>query len=307
MYYYTAYGLLFSSQVELPEFMPADKSQNYEVSIRLGDVPEHLENPLSTGVLYQADAHSFLLNVDNVARYLVEEGKKITIYPYPQALAGDIRVFLLGSCLGALLHQRGMLALHASAVATEQGAAVFIGPSGAGKSTLLNALLQRGYTMLADDITLVSPAGDSGPEVIPGFPRTKLWADAARQLQINISGLTRTRPQLEKYEYHVPEQLAVKPAEIKHIYHLNMNNNNELSLCEISKMYAMQTLVLNTYRHQYLDGLAMRESHFHLLTEVAQEVSIFKVTRPRGGLCRIGELSDIIEEKMKNDFSGLRP
>ena len=69
------------------------------------------------------------------------------------SLGSDIRVFLLGSCLGALLHQRGVLALHASAIETDQGAVLFMGDSGMGKSTTLQAFIKRGYKMLADDIT----------------------------------------------------------------------------------------------------------------------------------------------------------
>ena len=51
----------------------------------------------------------------------------------------DVRVFLLGSCIGALLHQRGILVLHAGAIHTDKGAVLFTGPWGIGKSTLLAA------------------------------------------------------------------------------------------------------------------------------------------------------------------------
>ncbi|MEM7116765.1 MAG: hypothetical protein AAF614_30310 [Chloroflexota bacterium] len=281
MHTYTTYGLRITSQLELPEFLPSQATEPIDVTIRMGKVPLSLPSPKGKGILYEANEQQFLLKIDHIARYFVQAGNSITIDPRPEALSSDIRVFLLGSCLGALLHQRGIFALHASAINTTHGAVLFTGPSGIGKSTLLNAFLQQGYKMLADDIAAIFIAKDQTPMIMPAFPRTKLWEDSAQALQIDTATLARTRPKLKKFEHYVPQQFEPNPQPIHRIYHLNTRNGASLSLEPIPKMRTVQTLVLNTYRHQFLDGLAMRDTHFQLLTKVAQHIPIMRVTRPR--------------------------
>ena len=63
-------------------------------------------------------------------------------------------------------------------------------------------------------------------------------------------------------------------------------------------MRAVQLLIRNTYRHQYLDGLAMREEHFQLLTELAKMISVATVSRPRTPY----RLDDLVDALLQ-DFS----
>jgi serine kinase of HPr protein (carbohydrate metabolism regulator) len=62
--------------------------------------------------------------------------------------------------------------LHASAVASEGRAVLISGPSGAGKSDLALRLLDRGFTLVSDDRTLVRKDGErliaSAPPNIAG-------------------------------------------------------------------------------------------------------------------------------------------
>jgi len=60
--------------------------------------------------------------------------------------------------LPALIHQRGGVLLHASAVSTRGRAVVFLAPSRTGKSTLTVALGRRGFHPVADDILGVIPS-----------------------------------------------------------------------------------------------------------------------------------------------------
>ncbi len=142
---YKTYGLTIDSEISLPELIPqtnrneqdaARASQQGIVQIRLGAVPEQLEHPTGQGVLYQASANQFLLSMNHIARYLVRNGNEIIIQPALNALESDIRVFLLGSVFGALLHQRELLVLHASAIGTDAGAVLFTGPSGIGRCSV---------------------------------------------------------------------------------------------------------------------------------------------------------------------------
>ena len=62
--------------------------------------------------------------------------------------------------------------LHASTVALDGRAVMISGPSGSGKSDLALRLLDRGFTLVSDDQTIVKRAGDrlvaSAPPTIAG-------------------------------------------------------------------------------------------------------------------------------------------
>src|SRR5438067_2861050 len=62
--------------------------------------------------------------------------------------------------------------IHASTVAIDGRAVLITGPSGCGKSDLALRLLDRGFTLVSDDQTIVKRAGErllaSGPPTIAG-------------------------------------------------------------------------------------------------------------------------------------------
>jgi hypothetical protein len=298
MYVYQAYQLTIRADFPLPELLPGtDSEAPPDVVIRYGPVPATLEGATGKGVLYQATSNRFLLAMDGVARYLVQDGNEIIVQPAPAGLDSDVRVFLLGSCLGALLHQRGLLVLHAGAVHTDQGAVLFTGPSGSGKSTLLGELLRRGHTMMVDDVCAVvlDPAG--APLVLPGYPRTRLWADAASKLQHDAGDMVRTRPSLEKYERQVAEQYWDQPAPLHRIYLLTAVNRDQLGLEPQPRIHTFSIMLHNTYRRTFLDGLQMRAAHFDLIAAVARQTGVTRVIRPSQPF-RLQELADLIERDL---------
>lgn len=304
-YTYTAYELIFQSEIPLPE-LPiyinghGSNGANYPkpvVNIRIGSVPQELDDPLGKGAVYQASANQFLLKMDNIARYLVQNGNEIIIDPAPGALESDIRVFLLGSCFGALLHQQERLVLHASAIHTKAGAVLFTGPSGMGKSTLLGEMLNRGYPMIVDDVCAVEPDERGLPIVLPGYPRTRLWADSAKALAVETEGLERTRPSLEKFERQLPEQFWEQPVPLHHIYHLTATNNDELRIEPLSPIHTFGAVLHNSYCHAVLDGLEMRQPHFKQVSAVSTNVGVSQVVRPSGAF-KLKELADLIEEDL---------
>jgi hypothetical protein len=147
---------------------------NPDVTIDFGKFPQSIENPLFSGVRFQTSGQKFLLTVDKIARYYVVDGKSITIEPFVNADMDEVRLFLLGSAFGALIHQRGLLPFHGSSLKIGNSAIILSGLSGAGKSTLAAAFRQKGYQILSDDVSVISFLNDQIPIVHPGYPQMKL-------------------------------------------------------------------------------------------------------------------------------------
>ncbi|NCJ08053.1 hypothetical protein GS597_16365 [Synechococcales cyanobacterium C] len=278
MYTYRAYGLMFSLEFPCPELLPAKGEP--DVVVRYGDIPTSLKNPQVQGVLYEAQSNQFLLKLENVAYYLVQNGNEIVIAPHPEATADEVRLFLLGSCLGALLHQRGILVMHASAIQTDRGAVLFVGASGNGKSTLLGSLLQRGYPMMADDVTGIVLNEYGKPLVLPAYPQVKLWHDACQQLAQPIENLRAVRSQLEKYAVPTHHQFVDQPVPLYGVYVLRVHNRPDMLLECLEDSEKFEIFLGNTYRQRFLDGLNMRLPHFHLATVAANAAQVTRVTRP---------------------------
>jgi hypothetical protein len=214
-----------------------------------------------------------------VARYLIVNGQQIWIEPDADSAESDVRLFLLGSALGALLHQRRMLPLHASAIQTANGAALFVGPSGRGKSTLLAALTQRGYAMLTDDVTALDVDAAGHVTAFPSMPYMRLWADMATQLQQPIEEKLRVRPSLDKYLLPVA-RFCAEPLPVRAIYALHIGQFPDIRLQPVGNQQRFEILANNTYRAEFLAGLGLLQTHFRLAATVANCVPVYCITRP---------------------------
>ena len=152
-YYYRTFGLNFSSEIELPALIPIKIEDDLvDVFIILGNAPQSLPNCTKKGVNFELAAGKFLPKLNDIADFYVANGNKIVLSIKDRQDLRNVRIFLLGSCFGAILHQRNQLTLHASAIVHQGQAVIFTGDKGAGKSTTANALRLKGYKMLTDDV-----------------------------------------------------------------------------------------------------------------------------------------------------------
>ncbi|MCX7092224.1 MAG: hypothetical protein NTY50_02050 [Methylobacter sp.] len=280
---YTAYNLSIDSEIDLPELFPMHTSnaEPADVKIHFGSIaPEGLADGQQLGPFLWATPESLWLQVPQVARFLISNGNAIRIAPEPCIDQDSIRVFLLGSVFGALLLQRGHLVLHGNAIRIGDQCMVCVGRSGAGKSTLAAGFLQRGYEILADDVVPV----DNDCRAVPGFPRIKLWQNVAERLNIDTAGLSRIRPNLEKFNYPITLAPGTLPLPIRWIYILGRNNVTEEFLIEpIQGLQRFQPLRNNTYRVRFLDGMGLRPEHMKQCGQLANRIRLARVARPNNG------------------------
>jgi len=288
---YHAFGLSICSEIELPPLIPADSTGQADVTIRYGEVSTAgLEIAKESTPFFQCAKDSLWLNVPNIAHFLIGDGNSITVAPAENSDPQSIRLFILGSCIGAIMHQRGMLILHANAIAFRDGCVVFAGISGQGKSTLAAAFHHRGHEILTDDVCAIDKHG----VVYPGYPQIKLWHDTLAKLHIEREGLKKIRLQVDKYAYPVKSGFAQEPLPVKAIYILNSHNRDAFEFEEIKGMQKFQPLKNQTYRKGYLDGLEMNAEHLKLCGAIAGKVHLARITRPNHGF-KLDELVDHIQ------------
>lgn len=292
-YAYTALGLKFTSDIELPEW-PARNSGGEDVRIRACAVAKEIEGARFRGVALQASADRVLLRIDSAGRYLVAAGREILVDARPDADDADVRLYLLGPALGALLHQRGLLPLHGSAIETPRGAAIFIGPSGHGKSTLAGLFYRRGYRVLADEIAAVNTEGD-GPVLFPGSPCVCLMPDSLARLEMQTRGILRVQPGPEKYRVAVGSQSRAKPVPVQAVYVLSLDGGTGPELKPLAGFAAARALSRNTYHFRLMRAMGARGArHFQQVCALAQRVRIVQLTRCRGRW-ELNALAEVLE------------
>ena len=299
---YTAYGLHVRSPVALP-FTPLSNPPDGEpdVTIRIGRTPVALHFPAGRPRRRETAPGTLLLNVDGVARYLVTGGRDVVVEPRGGS-DNDLGVFLITLVFAALLQQRGVLTLHASAVETGAGAVLFAGESGSGKSTLLAALVERGYAMLSDNLTGVVLAEGGRPTALSANPDIRLWADTLDALGWRTRTHGRVRPGLEKYVTPVA-RFRSAPQAVRALYLLTPWSRQEIAMEPVPVSGgAFEALWRATYRRELVRQMKQQPEYFRTVTAMARRVPIFRVMRPAHPV-RIAALADRIEEDLRKRAS----
>lgn len=296
---YQAFGLRIHSEINFPNLPLADSPDLPEVYIQVGNLPAALPGaPAETQRYFQAVQGKLLVRIKDVGRMLIENGQRITFEPLPGAEAVNIRLALSNLGLSAILHQRGALALHASAVATPGGAVLFCGPRQAGKSTLAAGLHQSGWPLVCDDKAALHL--DNGRVmVIPSFPELRLWRDAIQQLDFSGARAEKT-PSMEKYNLGLAQGFHDSPLPLRAIYLLRPALVENIHITPLYGMSKFQIIKRNTYTNQFLKDLGLLPAHFGLASAVAGQVEMALVTRPNQ-VNQLEKLIAIIDARLREE------
>jgi hypothetical protein len=286
---YVAYGLGIHSALELPELAPG--SSRPDVVVRLGHVPGVPSDPPEGDPVCRTSAEETCLHWADVGAILVRHGREITLDPRPGVPADLLRLYLLGPVLGLLLHQRGLLVLHASAVALDGGVVAFLGHSGHGKSTTAATLHARGHAVVADDVVAVDLGASGGPSALPGFPQLNLWPDAVTALGETPENLPRVHAGEEK-RARVVDIAATTPQPLRRLYVLA--NADSPTLEPLLGHAAVFELLQHSYVAPVLEQLGS-SGFLARCARLAAAVPVRRLGRPRS-LERLGELAALIED-----------
>lgn len=274
--------------INLPEFLN-------DVTIVKASVQVKLDGAISRGVLWQAAPDSFLLDLPGVARYLVQSGSTVTVDPAEGENYGRVERFFQMTPLAALLYQRNVLAFHAAAVADNRGAILLAGDSGAGKSSLLAALVERGWTMLADELSVVTGDTEGHLFVQPMFPEVALRPYVLEKMGISAEHLLPA--DANRLLLAWPDHFAEAAQPLRAVYWLGTHGQDEIEMTEVSGSARFQTLGMLLYNSHVADVLMNRVAYMSCATMVARSASIYSIKRPRG-VWSVDKLADIIGNEL---------
>ncbi len=272
----------------LPDFL-----QN--ITISSATVPAELEGATARGVLWQAAPGRFLLDIPDVARYLVEGGERVTIEPSAEASPDVVNRFARMTPLAALLYQRGLLAFHAAAVANEQGALLLAGDSGCGKSTLLMELLQRGWTLLADELAVVAFDGKGGLHVSQSSLDSALWPDTLKKFGNKTENVIYADANRHLVSY--PDHRISSPQPLRTLFRLGVESKSAVTA--ENKTVAQHFKIISSllYNSHVADALLDRCVYLNYASTLIMKTAVVNLYRPRGSWS-VSEVADSLENHL---------
>jgi len=251
-----------------------------DVIIRPGKVNGENLQMLDEARGFKATANEAYYSMQGVGRFRVRAGREVAVDLSPDADERAVRLCLLGPIAALLLHQRGRLILHASAVAVAGNAIAFMGGQGWGKSTMAAAFHVRGHGALADDVTALQL--DSGrPMALPAFPQIKLWPNSIIALGDAPETLPVVHPDFAKRAIPVTAGFADAPLPLRRIYVLASGERVEIE--SLSPQEALVELIGHSYAARFgkelLQATGMA-THFKQCARVAENTRLYRFRRP---------------------------
>lgn len=248
---------------------------------RVEQLPERLEGSIRVGPHSMARPGALLRVVPGVGRFLAIDGKRLEYWTEPGADPAAVEAMLQGGVLGAVIHQRGDLPLHAtSLVSPDRSRAIALaGHSGAGKSTTAFALIRRGWMLLSDDLTRIT-IGKGEALAWPGRDRLRLMADACEQFRVPAGALAPVPNWPGKFAVEVERWDS--PVRLAALVSLD-RGEGALEIETLQGGAAVRMLLEHTYRAHYVAALGRTKGRFELVVAAAASVPVLSL-RGRAGV-----------------------
>jgi hypothetical protein len=263
--------------------------------MRLGKVKNLPPLIDGTGIGFWATREEACQFVKGVGAFLVRNGREVIIDPAPGVEERVLRLSLLGPVFSLLLHQRGQLVLHASAVEIAGQAVAFMGGAGWGKSTQAALLEARGYNVVTDDSTAVD-VDEGCCTVIPGFPWLKLWPDTIACLGQTVEGMHQLHPLVDKRGRPVTRHSSQKFLPLRHVYLLSIGPNPAIEPC--GRQEALTEIMRHWKGSEFGEHLLRASnipSFFSRCATLARNIAMYRLKRP-ASLSALPAVTDLVEE-----------
>lgn len=305
MYRYHAYGLDIVSEMHIPELRDGAEDGR-DVTIRYGSVEKPPFDHEDQHSIARRTSRGHVYYIRDIGGIRVEDGDTIIAAPLDGAEERGFRFLASGIGLGLLLHQRGLMTLHASAVALRDQVVGFVGPKGMGKSTTAAAFHAHGYPVVTDDLLVLDIMGDQ-ITVRPGFPHLKLYPNSIEgSLSEDSSGIPKIDPQGSKRSYDIQSEYLSDALPLRCLYVLDYGADEGGTPLPHSRDLRGDQACVELIRRSYIPRLlpeeAMSSKHLKHCAEVARMVPVRRLYRRKS----LEALSDLVvyieqEENMRGE------
>ena len=288
---YEAFGITFESDFEF-EGIPASSSPA-DLNIARGLVPRLPDDADAKSERYTVHRDRILIEISGIARFFIENGNSVT-YCREGGTDYQMSQLLLGRVMCAVLSQRSILALHASAVVKNAKCLVFTGFSGAGKSTLAAALVRHGFHLHTDDLTPLYFDDHNRCVAASGLQVQRLTKQSLDYFGLNHTDFPLTGPTTPKHLIAFQKTVHKERVPVHGIYYL-IPTHCSVPVIKTAKGVQRFSILKNlAYGRIFFERSGTAANLFKAATAVAQHAPIKVVQRPNSDISRLDELVQLI-------------
>lgn len=280
MFNYSYLGLKIRSDLEFLQLMKDDIAGVPDVLIQANSNQEALlEQCKQSGYEITPDFSWFA----NPTAYIeIIKGKKIIYTFYPDQNLKLLQAYILGYAMAMLCLQRGLLAIHCSAIAVNGKAYLISGESGSGKSTITSYFLQsEDNGFLADDMTVVGKDRDGIVYVWPAFPYQKLCKDAAIAQGYKLDELIYVDEYKDKYLVPCKQQFCFDKVPIGGMLYLYTHDEESVKYSQLHGIENFSVCINNLFLRRVLGKEKFAPYIGQKCLEIAAQVRACVIGRPK--------------------------
>lgn len=278
---YKAFGLTISSELNLDELQLSE--EDVDVRIIFDKIGEYIEIEAEKYGYCKVLPKKIILYIPKVAGFCITKGELIAVERHEEVDSATLKLFLLGSCMGAILIQRGIIPIHGSAIYYKGKGILIVGDSGAGKSSLASALIEKGAKLLSDDV-IPCKLIDDYYYAVPSMPLQKLTEQSLGVKcfkRFTYREVPRKEPIKKKYYIDRNDFYYNNDLKIDYVVNLMLSDSKEVVIREISGIEKLEVLLNNRYRIEFIKDSMMSRKSFEVCARVAAQSKIYILKRPR--------------------------
>lgn len=294
---YRLHGLNISSEIELSNWPLG--SGACDVFIRWGDVSTQIVGGRKVGEAFVGREKIGLLTYLELGPISIENGRTITVAASAARSPEVLQKVLSGTAIALLMHQRGSIVLHASSVLFDGRVILLMGPSGVGKSTTAAALVQRGATLIADDITVLDVDSSGTFCAFPGLQTLRLNRDSVDSFPFLVNRGKSIDPANDKRLFDISGESTEPAFPVASICYLQPATVDTPQARQIDGAARWAILRRNSFRPRMADVVSPPRRRFELYNSLTATIDLREVLRPKSRFC-LDQLCAVVTAPVSN-------
>lgn len=294
MFHYKLYGMHIVSDFELPQLISLSGAESDllpQITIQERELPKEYKREQECYFVIDKEK-SYVSN--SYCYLLMENGVKLFYEKKENATPQLLNAYLLGWGIATLVYQRGELGIHCSCVKKDGRAILISGNSGSGKSTVTNELLKRGYSFMADDMSVVKMTEEEAIATA-AFPYQKLCRDAAQACGMPYEEMIYVDEDKDKFLVPCKDIFEDKPAPVKAMVILTRTKEDRINVQELIGADKFRACMDSLFLSPLLGEDLYKPENGVRVMKFASRIPLYQISRPVGRNTK----EEIMEEILK--------
>lgn len=300
---YRVYGLTLAAEFPLNDVPDVKgRAKHPDVIVRQAETDIEAISTRDSGAVVEKQGKSVYIS-SVLGKISIACGRYVDVFATPGENVSDVFELYMVPVMGIILHQRGFLTLHASAVEVNGCGVAFIGPKGVGKSTTASLFHSRGHRIITDDmLALRIHTQLERPMVRTGLPWIKLNPDALSAV-LNEEPALHRRVITGSEKRFRPLEAGLQsdgPVPLERIYALSFNRSGdrETELKSLSSRQACLFLLGQSYAQMILKSKGCEE-HLRQCSSLVNAVPMKLLARNQA-LQKISAVYDLVMHDLED-------